>query len=60
MDPGTTNLGINVAGYVIHSAIHSARKDVQCIIHVHTPIGGAVSAMKFGILWTSMYPLSVC
>jgi ribulose-5-phosphate 4-epimerase/fuculose-1-phosphate aldolase len=42
--------GINVAGYVIHSAIHAARHDVDCVIHTHTRAGMAISAMKCGLL----------
>ncbi|MDH3064750.1 class II aldolase/adducin family protein [Achromobacter insolitus] len=42
--------GINVAGYVIHSAVHGARHDVQCVIHTHTRAGMAVSALKCGLL----------
>jgi ribulose-5-phosphate 4-epimerase/fuculose-1-phosphate aldolase len=45
-----TEYGVNQAGYVIHSAIHRARHDVDCIIHTHTLAGMAVSAMKCGIL----------
>jgi ribulose-5-phosphate 4-epimerase/fuculose-1-phosphate aldolase len=45
-----TEYGVNQAGYVIHSAIHAARHDVDCIIHTHTLAGMAVSAMKCGIL----------
>jgi ribulose-5-phosphate 4-epimerase/fuculose-1-phosphate aldolase len=45
-----TELGINKAGYVIHSAIHEARHDVDCVIHTHTIAGMAVSAMKCGLL----------
>jgi ribulose-5-phosphate 4-epimerase/fuculose-1-phosphate aldolase len=45
-----TELGINKAGYVIHSAIHEARHDVDCVIHTHTVAGMAVSAMKCGLL----------
>lgn len=45
-----TQLGINKAGYVIHSAIHEARPDVDCVIHTHTVAGMAVSAMKCGLL----------
>lgn len=44
------DLGINRAGFVIHSAIHKARHDVDCIIHTHTPAGMAVSALKSGLL----------
>ena len=45
-----TDYGVNKAGYVIHSAIHKARHDVDCVIHTHTLAGMAVSAMKSGIL----------
>ena len=45
-----TDYGINQAGYVIHSAVHAARHEVDCIIHTHTLAGMAVSAMKSGIL----------
>jgi ribulose-5-phosphate 4-epimerase/fuculose-1-phosphate aldolase len=45
-----TEYNVNEAGYVIHSAIHAARHDVDCIIHTHTLAGMAVSAMKCGIL----------
>jgi ribulose-5-phosphate 4-epimerase/fuculose-1-phosphate aldolase len=45
-----TEYDVNQAGYVIHSAIHAARHDVDCIIHTHTLAGMAVSAMKCGIL----------
>ena len=45
-----TDYGVNQAGYVIHSAVHAARHDADCIIHTHTLAGMAVSAMKGGIL----------
>ncbi|XP_077593058.1 alpha-adducin isoform X16 [Stigmatopora nigra] len=50
VDRGSTNLGINGAGFNLHSAIYSARPDVKCIVHVHTAAGAAVSAMKCGLL----------
>jgi ribulose-5-phosphate 4-epimerase/fuculose-1-phosphate aldolase len=46
----TTGLGINPAGYVIHSAIHGARKDVGCVMHTHTSAGLAVAAQRRGLL----------
>ena len=49
-DFGALNYGINKAGYVIHSAVHSARHDVACVIHTHTRAGMAVSAMKCGLI----------
>ena len=45
-----TDYGINTSGYVIHGAIHKARRDVQCVIHTHTRAGIAVAAMKCGLL----------
>ncbi len=45
-----TRYGVNRAGYVIHSAVHAARPDVECVIHTHTIAGMAVSAMKCGLL----------
>ena len=41
---------VNPAGFVIHSAVHEARPDVQCVLHTHTRAGVAVSAQKCGIL----------
>ncbi|RXN90250.1 class II aldolase [Achromobacter aloeverae] len=41
---------INRAGYVIHSAIHGALHDVDCVLHTHTPDGMAVSALECGLL----------
>jgi ribulose-5-phosphate 4-epimerase/fuculose-1-phosphate aldolase len=42
--------GINQAGFVIHSAVHAARHDVDCVIHTHTAAGMAVASMKCGLL----------
>jgi ribulose-5-phosphate 4-epimerase/fuculose-1-phosphate aldolase len=41
---------INPAGFVIHSAVHEARDDIQCVLHTHTRAGVAVSAQKCGVL----------
>ncbi|AMM26863.1 class II aldolase/adducin family protein [Variovorax sp. PAMC 28711] len=41
---------VNPAGFVIHSAIHAVRHDVQCVLHTHTRAGIAVSAQKNGVL----------
>jgi ribulose-5-phosphate 4-epimerase/fuculose-1-phosphate aldolase len=41
---------INPAGYTIHSAIHAAREDAGCVLHLHTMAGIAVSAQKAGLL----------
>jgi ribulose-5-phosphate 4-epimerase/fuculose-1-phosphate aldolase len=41
---------INPAGFVIHSAIHAAREDAKCVLHLHSLNGIAVSAQKKGVL----------
>jgi ribulose-5-phosphate 4-epimerase/fuculose-1-phosphate aldolase len=41
---------VNAAGFVIHSAIHMKRGDAQCVLHLHTPDGVAISALAEGIL----------
>jgi ribulose-5-phosphate 4-epimerase/fuculose-1-phosphate aldolase len=41
---------VNPAGFVIHSAVHAARHDVGCVLHVHTNAGVAVSAQREGLL----------
>jgi ribulose-5-phosphate 4-epimerase/fuculose-1-phosphate aldolase len=50
-------LGINRAGYVIHSAVHGARDDVYCVIHTHTAAGIAVSAQEQGLLPISQHAM---
>src|SRR5260221_3416774 len=45
-----SDYGVNAAGFVIHSAIHMARHDVDCVAHTHTPAGMAVSAVGGGVL----------
>lgn len=50
IDHGTTTYGPNLAGFTLHSAIHNARPDVKCILHAHTPVVAAVSAMSCGLL----------
>ncbi|MFJ3450252.1 class II aldolase/adducin family protein [Pseudomonas sichuanensis] len=41
---------VNPAGFVIHSAIHGAREDAQCVLHTHTRAGCAVAALECGLL----------
>jgi ribulose-5-phosphate 4-epimerase/fuculose-1-phosphate aldolase len=40
----------NPAGFVIHSALHMAREDAKCVMHLHTIAGQAVSAQEEGLL----------
>ncbi len=41
---------VNPAGFTIHSAVHAARADALCVMHLHTDYGIAVSAQKDGLL----------
>jgi ribulose-5-phosphate 4-epimerase/fuculose-1-phosphate aldolase len=52
-----TGSGINRAGYVIHSAVHRARSDIQCVMHTHTAAGIAVSAQEPGLLPISQHAM---
>jgi ribulose-5-phosphate 4-epimerase/fuculose-1-phosphate aldolase len=48
---------INPAGFTIHSAVHAAREDALCVIHLHTDHGIAVSAQAGGLLPISQQSL---
>jgi ribulose-5-phosphate 4-epimerase/fuculose-1-phosphate aldolase len=50
---------INPAGFTIHSAIHAAREDAQCVLHVHSVNGVAVSAQQEGLLPLSQHSIFV-
>jgi len=54
-----TPFPINPAGFVIHSAVHAARHDIQCVMHTHTLNGVAVSAQKRGVLPISQFSIGV-
>lgn len=50
---------INPAGFTIHSAIHAAREDAHCVMHVHSLNGVAVSAQRGGVLPLSQQSIFV-
>ncbi len=50
---------INPAGFTIHSAVHAARADAGCVIHVHTPYGIAVSVQKKGLRRYTQFSMQV-
>ena len=52
---------INPAGFTIHSAVHEAREDALCVMHLHTVQGVAVSIQKEGLRplsQQSIFPLA--
>ncbi|ACV36309.1 class II aldolase/adducin family protein [Accumulibacter sp.] len=50
---------INPAGFTIHSAVHAAREDANCVLHVHSINGVAVSAQQDGVLPLSQHSIFV-
>ncbi|CAN9513565.1 unnamed protein product [Ophioblennius macclurei] len=50
VEKSSTSLGVDNDKFSLHSAIYSARPDVRCLFHLHTPATAAVSAMKSGLL----------
>jgi len=50
---------INPAGFTIHSAVHAAREDAMCVMHLHTDNGIAVAAQQDGLLPISQQALFV-
>ncbi|GAC13465.1 class II aldolase/adducin family protein [Aliiglaciecola lipolytica] len=56
-----TTHNINPAGFTIHSAVHEAREDAQCVMHLHTSAGVALSTLKNGLeaySQQSLFPLA--
>ncbi len=47
----------NPAGFTIHSAIHMARDDAHCVLHLHSPYGVAVSAQQDGLKRYSQFAM---
>lgn len=52
---GESRWPVNKPGFVIHSAIHEAREDAHCVIHLHTTAGMAVAQQRGGLIPTSFY-----
>lgn len=48
---------INPAGFTIHSALHEARHEDQCTLHVHTNETVAVASLEEGLLPLSQYSM---
>lgn len=48
---------VNRAGFVIHSAIHSARADALCVLHTHSEAATAIAALEEGLLPLSQFAM---
>lgn len=56
-----SDFDINPAGFTIHSAVHEAREDAKCVMHLHTVDGVAVSVLEDGLQaysQQSLFPLA--
>lgn len=48
---------VNVAGFVIHGAIHRARHDAVCVLHTHSDASIAVTGQEAGLLPLSQFSM---
>lgn len=48
---------VNPSGFAIHGAVHAARPDAACVVHLHTPWGVALSMLPQGLLPTSQWAM---
>lgn len=52
---GNSDYPVNLAGYIIHSAIHRHRDDAHCIMHTHTTAGMAIACLEGGLAKDNFY-----
>ena len=52
---GSSDYPVNKAGFVIHGALHEARDDAHCVMHVHTTAGCAVACKESGLRHDNFY-----
>ena len=52
-----TDATVNPSGFAIHGAVHAARPDVECVIHLHAPWAVALCALPGGLQPTSQLSL---
>jgi ribulose-5-phosphate 4-epimerase/fuculose-1-phosphate aldolase len=52
---GQADHPVNRAGFIIHSALHAARDDAHCIMHMHTNAGMAVACRRAGLGYDDFY-----
>jgi ribulose-5-phosphate 4-epimerase/fuculose-1-phosphate aldolase len=52
-----TKRKVNPTGFAIHGAIHKARQDVECVIHLHAPWSVALSIIPEGLIPASQWAM---
>jgi ribulose-5-phosphate 4-epimerase/fuculose-1-phosphate aldolase len=48
---------VNPTGFTIHGAVHAARPDVECVIHLHARWGVALAMLPDGLQPTSQFAM---
>ena len=54
---GESPYRVNPTGFTIHGAVHAARPDAHCVMHLHTTAGIAVSMLRCGLLPLSQHAM---
>jgi ribulose-5-phosphate 4-epimerase/fuculose-1-phosphate aldolase len=54
---GDSPYPVNVTGFALHGAVHAARPDAVCVMHLHNTAGIAVSAQAHGLQPLSQHAL---
>jgi ribulose-5-phosphate 4-epimerase/fuculose-1-phosphate aldolase len=49
-DMSGSGVAVNPAGWIVHRTVYEAAPDAQCVMHLHTICGTAVSAQEAGLL----------
>jgi ribulose-5-phosphate 4-epimerase/fuculose-1-phosphate aldolase len=52
-----SGMGINPAGFLIHSCVHRARPELTAVLHTHSAFGAAVAAQRRGLLNLSQHAM---
>ncbi|MFY9184051.1 class II aldolase/adducin family protein [Limnohabitans sp.] len=48
---------VNPTGFTIHGAVHAARPELECVIHLHAPWGVALSMLPQGLMAGSQWAM---
>ena len=48
---------VNPSGFAIHGAIHAARPEIECVMHLHTTAGVAMAMLPGGLKPTSQWAM---
>jgi ribulose-5-phosphate 4-epimerase/fuculose-1-phosphate aldolase len=54
---GASEHPVNATGFALHAAVHAARADAFCVMHLHNTAGVAVSAQPAGLQPASQHAL---